>query len=244
MKDGSKYAPRVKKTFSKLRRSMAPVLPTEPDCPLRRLGIAILGVGSSDEQAEKAVEKCFETMVDWNEVRVSTPREVQKATGLMNENGLACCRRLVRALEAIYRRENALCLDQLRTQPRREARQYLESLDGVDAYAAASVMLWSLGGHAIPANDRLLAALREADMIHPDAERHEVQAFLERNISAADAKLFSLVMRALPSKRKRASTTTRAAKSSAKKAGKTARRSASNADKRTKKADGRKKAGA
>ena len=244
MKDGTKYASRLKETFSKLRRSVAPAVLAEPGCPLRQLGIAILGVGMSDEEAEQAVEKCFETMVDWNEVRVSTPREVQRATGLMNENGLTCCRGLIRALEDVYQRENTLSLDRLQTVPRREARQYLESLAGVDAYAAASVMLWSLGGHAIPVNDRLLAALREADLIHPQAKRREVQAFIERNISATDGKAFCLVMRALPLKKQRASTKAKTPKFAAKGARKKARKTAKDSDKKTKKADSRKRAGA
>ena len=56
-------------------------------------------------------------------------------------------------------------------------------------------MLWSFGGHAIPVSDPLLASLRAADLIHPTATRAEVQAFLERNINAAQAKEFCLVMR-------------------------------------------------
>ena len=41
----------------------------------------------------------------------------------------------------------------------------------------------------------LLQALRDADLVHPTAERGEVQAFLERHISASEAKEFCLVMR-------------------------------------------------
>ncbi len=78
---------------------------------------------------------------------------------------------------------------------RRDAKHFLEKLDGVDEFATAAVLLWSLGGHAIPVDDRLLEALRQADLVHPEATRAEVQAFLERNISAAEAKRFCLAMR-------------------------------------------------
>jgi endonuclease III len=201
MKDGTKYAGRLKEKFAELRAAVSEdAVLDEPTPPLDQLCTSILGMETGEEKARQAIERCFQTMVDWNELRVSTPEELQEATGLANESGRLPCRDLIKALSAIYARENVLSLDHLKAMPRREARQYLESLDGVDAYAAASVMLWSLGGHAIPVNERLVAALREADLVHPDADRHEIQAFLERNVSATDGRAFCLAMRSLPLK--------------------------------------------
>ncbi len=95
-----------------------------------------------------------------------------------------------------------MSLERLRSVGRREARQYLEQLEGVDEYAAASVLLWSLGAHAIPVGDRLLSALRAAELVHPTATRAEVQAVLERHVSAAEAQEFCLIMRSFkPPKR-------------------------------------------
>ncbi|UCF35172.1 MAG: hypothetical protein JSV78_07680 [Phycisphaerales bacterium] len=201
MKDGTKYAGRLKKKFAELRAVFSEdAVLDEPTPPLDQLCTSILGMETGEKKARQAIERCFQKMVDWNELRVSTPEELQEATGLANEGGRGPCRDVIRALSAIYARENALSLDHLKAMPRRGARQYLESLDGVDAYAAASVMLWSLGGHAIPVNKQLVAVLREADLVHPDASRREIQAFLERNVSAADGRAFCLAMRSLPLK--------------------------------------------
>ena len=137
----------------------------------------------------------LDEMVDWNEVRVSSPSEINKSMGASIPDGVARSHRLTAALQAVFDLENRLSLDRLKSMGRREAKQYLEKLDGVDEYAVASVLLWGLGGHAIPVSDRLLETLRQADLIHPSANRGEVQAFLERHISAADTKEFCLVMR-------------------------------------------------
>jgi endonuclease III len=164
---------------------------------VRRLAIAVLGREAGDEAGERALDRIFGVMLDWNELRVSSAEEVERAIGNALPNAQERARELVKALHAIYYKENKVSLDRLKTLGRREAKQYLEELDGVDPYAAASVVLWSLGGHAIPVDDRLWKALREADVVHPDANRAEVQAFLERHISASDAKESCVILRSL-----------------------------------------------
>lgn len=196
MKQGSIFASRLKKAFAKERGRAADYeLPAEPDDPVRRLCIGILGARMGEDSARAAVDRLLKKMIDWNEVRVSHAIEIQDAMGGSESSMGDGCRRMHEALQDLYYRENRVSLDRLSNLGRREARQYLEGLKGVDAYAVASVVLWSLGGHAIPIDDRLLNALRAANLVHPDATRDEVQAFLERNISAADAKDFCVVMR-------------------------------------------------
>lgn len=194
MKNGTLYAGRLQKAYAKQRQESAtPTIP-EPEDPLHRLAVAVLGVGIGEREAIRAVTGLMETMVDWNEVRVSSPAEVNNGVGEKIPDGIQRCRQLITALQSIFDRENALSLDRLKTTARREARHYLEELEGVDDYVGASIVLWSLGGHAVPVNDHLLDTLRAAEIVPPSASRKEVQAFLERHINAADAKEFCLVM--------------------------------------------------
>ena len=201
MKEGTRYAARLKKRYTRFRQTVpTPTIP-EPDDPLRRLIVAILGVSCGDAKAERAVDRLLTRMVDWNEVRISSTYEIIRAMSDAIPNGTKQARRLIDALQCVFQYENRLSLDRLRRMGRREAREYLERLGGVDEYAVASVLLWSLGGHAIPVDDRLLQALRDADLVHPSASRSEVQAFLERHVSAADAREFCLVMRSFSADR-------------------------------------------
>ncbi len=222
MKNGTLYARKLKKTYVKLRQNAPrPMIPASDD-PLRRLAVAILGVGCTDHKAQRALDRALTVMVDWNDMRVSSAFELNKATGNTIPLGMQRCRLLIDALQAVFDRENRLSLDRLRNLGRREARQYLEALDGVDEYAVASIVLWGLGGHAIPVNDKLLAALRQADLVNPSADRGEVQAFLERHVGAADAKEFCTVMQwfaeTKPSVSKRARTASAAGKKAARSA--------------------------
>lgn len=195
MKGGTVYAVRLRRAYAEFRKTVpAPTIP-EPVDPLRALGVAVIGVAWSEQEAERAIDRLLSGMVDWNEIRVSSVFEIGEALGSAVPGGTARCHRLAVALQAIYDLENRLSLDRLKGMGRREAKQCLENLDGVDEFAVASVLLWSLGGHAIPVNDRLLQALREADLVHPSADRGEVQAFLERHVSAAETKEFCMLMR-------------------------------------------------
>jgi len=195
MKNGTLYAGRLKKVYAKLKQSGGPATPDEPDDPVRRLAIGVLGVTCGDEVAERALERLRAVMVDWNEIRVSSPPEIHAAIGDQVPDGVKRSEALKLALQSVYERENRMSLDRLKTLGRREARQALEKMRGVDDYAAACVVLWSLGGHAIPVSDRLWEAMKTAELVHPEATRAEIQAFLERNISAAEAKDFCLAMR-------------------------------------------------
>ena len=198
MKDGTAYAARLSKVYARFRHTVrSPKIP-EPGDPIHCLATAVLGVGCTEEEAEQAIEDAFSVMVDWNDVRVSRPLEVHRVMSGTIPDGVKRIQQQIDALQDFFDRENRLSLERLRSIGRREARQYLEGLNGVDEHAVASVLLWSLGGHAIPVNDRLLEALRNEDLVHPTATRAEVQAFLERHISAAQAKEFCVVMRSFP----------------------------------------------
>ena len=195
MKQGTLYAGRLKKAYAKLRHQMPVPETPEPTDPLHQLAVATFAVASGEKQAARAVDALLTTMAGWNEVRVSRPSEISKAIGNTIPDRIESCQRLMGMLESVYERENELSLKRLKQLGRREARQYLDSLEGVDEYGVASVALWSLGDHGIPIDDALLKELKNAGLVHPDATRSEVQAFLERHISAADAKAFTIMMR-------------------------------------------------
>ncbi len=195
MKDGTLYAERLKKAYAKLRRSApAPELPELSD-PIRGLAIGVLGTDFGEERAERQLNHALTTMVDWNEIRVSNAAELSSAVGDTSPDSVRRCRNLIGAIQAVYDRENKVSLERLKTIGRREARNYLETLKGVDEFAVAAVVLWSLNGHAIPVSNRLLHVLRQAELVNPAATRAEVQAFMERNVSASQAKEFCVVMR-------------------------------------------------
>jgi len=195
MKEGTRYAERLRKVYAKLQKSPPDLNVVELRDPVRCLAVGILGTDFGEELGERQLNRAFSTMVDWNELRVSNASELSEAVGDVSPESMRRCRNLIDAIQAIYDRENKVSLERLKTIGRREARTYLETLKGVDEFAVAVVVLWSLGGHAIPVSQQLLEELRDANLVNPTATREEVQAFMERNVAASEAMEFCVVMR-------------------------------------------------
>ena len=191
MKNGTVYAKKIKQAYSKFRGS-GPKDAPEPRPPVEQMILGVLSQETSIVRAEKALVRILEDMVDFNELRVSTPAEVAASIGKHIPRSVHHAKALLTVLDAVYQLEYTITLDHLSSKGVREVKAYLQNLDGMTPYAMASVMLWSLGGHAIPVNDVALEFLKANDLVDANASGAEVQAFLERHISSADAKGFCL----------------------------------------------------
>ncbi len=194
MKHGGDYARRLKQLFNRLVRKFGkPTIP-EPSDPLEQLLVAILGAKASHHKAITVFRRLREQMVDLNELRVTPVSELARLIGPLIPQADLKAERIVDVLNDIRRRHDTLDLSFLKQRGRREAREYLESLEGVDRCAAASVTLFSLGGHAIPVDDLTLQVLRKDEVVDPVADLPEVQSFLEHHVSASDAAAWTLLL--------------------------------------------------
>jgi endonuclease III len=196
MKNGTAYARKLKSAYSKFK-GMAGVKPSpEPVDPVDQLVLATLSQECPASRAAKALKQLQQDMIDYNELRVSTPAEISESIGRLVPRSVYRAKILVKLLNAVFQREYAVSLASLSSKGVRDAKAYLDSLDGMTPYVSASILLWSLGGHAIPVNDGALDFLRRQELIEPTANSAEVQAFLERNISSAEARSFCLDLEA------------------------------------------------
>ncbi len=187
MKNGTHYTKRLKKHFSKL---LAPPPAAAPGDPLDTLAASILGRDCGYSAGRRSLEHLLATFVDYNEARVCSPEDLAVMIGSRLPRAEERCGQLRLALNDIFERENRMSLERVRSMKLRDARQFLATISGVDEYSVASVVLRSLGGHAIPVDDAAWTLLKSKDLVDPQATRGEVQGFLERAVSAADAHAF------------------------------------------------------
>ena len=220
MKHGTAYAKRVKRVYAQVKRQSKEPRIGGPTDPLEQLVLSVLNQETSWGNAKKAFNRLLSVMVDINEVRVSSPREIADILDPYVSHSRSCAARLCELLSAVFDAENAVSLDSLRLMGKRDAKHRLEALKGIEPYNVASVMLWSIGGHAIPVNAKLLAGLRKEELVDPDTPVAEVQSFLERHIAPAEAKRFCLIMADFPARRRtRPPKAASASKKSAKRSG-------------------------
>lgn len=160
--------------------------PFDPREPMEEFVYSFLLWEATRAKADLAIKRLLSKVVDFNELRVCTVSEIIDALGVQYPRVEERAQRLLASLNEVYRREYEVSLDGCLKLTKREARAYLDSLEGMTPYVAARTTLLVVGGHAIPIDDRLAAKLREADAVDPDADPIKAAGTLERHIKATD----------------------------------------------------------
>jgi len=104
---------------------------------LDRLVLLLLSKDTPPARARAALERLREDFVDWNEVRVSSPLEIQRSLEDFDEEEAAAKAQTVRTLLArVFEKVHCLKLDRLLEEDRAARERFLESLEIVEPWAA------------------------------------------------------------------------------------------------------------
>ena len=173
--------------------------PDEPPArdPVLQLVVAFLQWEATRKQAEDALGRIMEHMVDVNDLRVSFEQEVLELLGEDYPNAHERVARMREALNDIYVREYAVEMHSIADKGKKDQRAYLDSLAGVPPYVAAEVMLVAFGGHAMPVDQKLIERLAEEQIIDEnDTDPQHVENVLLRLVRADEAMHVHLLLQA------------------------------------------------
>jgi len=184
MKDSSKYASRLTKLIGRLRKEEGKYDEAKGRDFTTELLMGCLSAQTTEAKAAGAVTKLQEWFVDYNQLRVARADEILDVIGKGYPGGKEGAEQLLRILQAIYDRQDSLGLEHLRELGKREAKTYLEELDGMTPYIASWVMLRCVQGHAFPIHEGMLTMLQGEEAVEAEADAATVQGFLERQITA------------------------------------------------------------
>jgi len=196
MKDSRLYADRIKKLYRSLKRSVAKVQPVTYEDPLGALVYGLLSESVTEAQAQAAYKRQARHFVDLNDLRVARPDEIVELFGEDSPAVRDEAWRLTRMLTAVFDKFHVLTLAEIRKLGKRPAKQLIEALDSVTPFAINYCMLTSLGGHAIPLNDRMIAYLKAEGLIHPQSEPDDIEGFLAKLVPAKEGYEFYALLRA------------------------------------------------
>lgn len=141
--------------------------------------------------ANAALDAIHSSLADYNELRICFPHELARIVGAADPAFEQRALRLRSTLNDIYRREHEISLLHLTTLSKRDARAYLDSLDGTPPFVAARVALLALGAHAFPVDFRLTSLLLTERAIPADLEPTspaQIASWIEHQIRADDAR--------------------------------------------------------
>jgi len=194
MKNASKYL-EILKTLCRSFQREGKVAPQEKMDPLRSLVRGAMSYGVSDARADEAMRHIDREFVNINELRVATELEVQEMLGTRYPAIEQRVELITRCLNAIFEKEHTLSLDRLKTISKRDARQFLRDLPGINPFVEAYVTLFAFEGAAVPLDEEMLAYLREEGMFDEKTSIEDAQRFIENNIKAEESYDFYVCLR-------------------------------------------------
>lgn len=184
-----KNATACAKKLSALMRKLgtpAEVEHPESDDPIAVLVLSFLMWESTTRKALTAYSRIRTSIVDYNDLRVSMPYEMEQIIGVRYPRALERCQRMRAVLRDIYGREHAVTLDRLNELGKREVKSYMESLEGIVPYVSARVMLFSFDTHAVPVDEQHRVRLIDAGAADPSADVADLGSWLARQVKSGD----------------------------------------------------------
>lgn len=196
MKNSKDYGAKIDKLFKSLKKGGGAVKPVAYKEPVDAVVYAFVSAFTTEANAAKIIKRINSHFVDVNDLRVSRPEEIVEVFGEMTDAAAASAEAMTTALNAIFEKYDKVSLEALCGEGKRQARKDLEQLAGITPFVAAYTTLTALGGHAIPLTDRMVDYLKQNELVDVEAAIQDIEGFLERHISAADAYSFYALLRA------------------------------------------------
>jgi endonuclease III len=146
---------------------------------------AICREGVTRDAADQAYAGLRDRFFDWNEVRVSSPREIADAIDDYVPDGEARAQRLIDFLQEVFETTFSFDLEGLQKKGLKQAAKQLARYQAANDYAVAWVVQKSLGGHAIPLDAASIRVLRRLGILEEGHDMEVLRASLEHQIPKA-----------------------------------------------------------
>ena len=194
MRNSAKYAEGLRQLHKRLLREGKPE-PRQPLEPLDALVRAAMTYDVSDNRAEDAAKAIGREFVDLNELRVATDLEIQEMLGVRYPAIEERVAMITQSLNSIFEREQTMSLDRLKTISKRDARQFLRELPGMQPFVEAFIMLMAFEGNAFPIDQEMLAYLREQEVFDEETSIQDAQKFVENHVKGEEIYDFYVLLR-------------------------------------------------
>lgn len=153
--------------------------------PITQLILGIFSRDMPESKARDVLDRLRKLVVDYNELRVMSPREMAEHIGEYR-GGWTKCEDVSRALNKCFATQHVISLDHLLGQPKKDVREFLGGLDGLDAYTRARIRLLGLQQHAMPLDEAMWAYARKTGIVDVKCPLETAQNFLERQIAESE----------------------------------------------------------
>jgi endonuclease-3 len=158
---------------------------------------AVCREGTTREKADRAFRALTERFFDWNEIRVSSPREIEEALDELPD-AESRAHRLVSLLQEVFETTFSFDLEPLQKKGQKQAAKQLTRYQAANDYAVAWVTQQAFGGHALPLDGPSIRCLRRLRLLDNDQDDPEtLRMSLEHLVPKIRGPLFIELVSAL-----------------------------------------------
>ncbi|MBN2217123.1 MAG: hypothetical protein JW719_07085 [Pirellulales bacterium] len=165
-----------------LKKHYKPVSVSAERPVLEHLIFACLLEDAPYEVAEETFAKMVEEYFDWNEIRVSSVRELTETLARLPDPPAAATR-LKQVLQHVFEASYSFDLEGLRKKNLGPAAETIKKIKGATPFGVAYVVQSALGGHSIPLDAGTLEVMRILDLATDKEVEERSIAGLERAIA-------------------------------------------------------------
>lgn len=173
---------RLTKLYRVLKKHYKPVSPTADRPVLEQLLFASCLANTPYQKAEEAFACLGSGFFDWNEIRVSTVKELAEVLDMLPDSGEAASN-VKRILQSVFESTYSFDLENIHKKNLGQAIARLQRFDGTTPFSVSFAIQNSLGGHAIPVDRGALGALAVLDLVTERDMKAGVVPGLERAIA-------------------------------------------------------------
>ena len=145
------------------------------------------------EAAEAGYNTIKSSFFDWNEIRVTTVKELAETLHALPDPAAAATH-FKNILQTVFESEYSFDLEALKKQNLGQAVKRLEKLEGATPFAVAYATQMALGGHSIPLDQGALSLLIVLGVISQNEARAHSVPGLERAIPKSKGQEFGLLL--------------------------------------------------
>ena len=153
--------------FTGLKKKIDAPEEPEPRPILEQLIYAICREGTTRDKADQAFRVLRERFFDWNEIRVSSVRELEEVLHDL-PHAESRAQRLVSLLQEVFETTFSFDLESLHKKGLKQAAKQLGRYEATNDHSVAWVIQHSLGGHAIPLDDANLRVVRRLGLVEEE----------------------------------------------------------------------------
>lgn len=145
---------------------------------LEQFIFALCRENATPQQAEQAFRNLREWFFDWNEVRVSSTREVEEAL-LDVPHAETQAQRIISFLQEVFEMYYSFDLEKLHKEGLKQSAKKLARYQAANDYVCAWVVQRSLGGHAIPLDTPSLRCVMRLGLVDDRDDLESARSSLE-----------------------------------------------------------------